>query len=245
MQIFKEKKWLLPLLISIVACIGISVWDFYFRTTDDPAPFPTGAVVYEDKYYFIMDTHDSSISCYGLPFVITDDMIGPCVGQSVGKDGKGANYFYTYLPAGDSQCAVYITYKSDKYKPDGEYGYAVLHDYVKTEAYHTITAKQRLSLYGIQNGEDIASVSANGIMVDGIGIADRLFIALAESTPITADEFKKLEEPLDPLNTEIIEVSITAKSGLVVGRYSFAYFPDLNLFWWEGSFYLVPTGTDF
>jgi hypothetical protein len=203
---------------------------------------PIDVVVFNGAYYEILDKDNAKIlKEYNLPKEITSDMVGDFVGASLDDTGNETKRFmHEYVPYSDAeQKAVYVLKEGEKYS------FALFCNYIyKNDSEHT-EASEMFALYGVDNAEDIASITMDGKTIRDAGEIKEFFDSLYNAYGMGNDEyqeniFQRMDEDKQQalaieLADSAIEVKIVTKAGVVINH--IRHYPTINYVSWALNYY--------
>lgn len=218
----------------------------------DPVP-PLKIIEYEGAYYESIDmTNTELLDTYRLPHEITADMVGRPLGT--GLDGSGRQterIMYQYLPYADivtvtgglnqgrAQRAVYVV-------EEGEgYSFALFCNFIHLDSNTHEEASELFAVYGVDEAEDIASITIGGETVSDSARIQEIFDNLYYSHSMGNDDYQDTffkgmsEEDQQALSIELadsmIEMKITTTNGVVINNLN--YYPTIHYVDWALNYY--------
>ena len=214
---------------------------------------PLNVIAYHGAYYESIDMTDTkTLDTYHLPHEITADMIGISLGAGLDSKGKQTSQtFYQYVPYADivtittelkqerTQRAVYIV------EDGGSYSFALFCNFIGFDSNTHAEASEMFAVYGIDEAEDIASIT---IGKDTITDADRiktLFDHLNNSYAMGNDDYQNTvfkgmsEKEQQALCLELadtmVKIKIETTAGLVINNVQ--YQPTIQYVSWALNYY--------
>ena len=219
---------------------------------DDPLR-PLNVIEYNGAYYEGIDMTDTkTLDSFNLPHEITADMIGDSLGSGLDSAGeKTEQVLYQYVPYVDivtitdelkqerAQRAVYIV------EDGGAYSFALFCNFIGFDSNTHTEASEMFVVYGVDEAEDIASIT---IGKDKITDADQikvLFDNLNSSYAMGNDDYQNAvfkgmsEEKQQALSVELadsmIEIKIETAEGIAINN--LCYYPTINYVSWALNYY--------
>lgn len=199
-------------------------------------------VEFNGAYYEILDKDDAKIlKEYNLPKEITSDMVGDFVGASLDDKGNETKRFmHEYVPYLDAeQKAVYVLKEGEKYS------FALFCNYIYKDDSEYTEASDMFALYGVDNAEDIASITMDGKTIKDAGKIKEFFDSLYNAYGMGNAEyqeniFQRMEEDKQQalaieLADSAIEIKIVTKAGVVINHIS--HYPTINYVSWALNYY--------
>lgn len=223
---------------------------------DDPLR-PLNVIEYNGAYYESIDMSDKKIlDTYNLPHEITKDMVGISLGAGVDAVGEQTEQtLYQYVPYADivtitteleqerTQRAVYIV------EDGGVYSFALFCNFVGFDSNTHTEASEMFVVYGVDEVEDIASITIDGKEVTDIDKIKALFDNLNGSYAMGNDDYQKAvfkgmsEEEQQALSIDLAdsmaEIKITTTEGVVINN--LCYYPTINYVYWALNYYKLNT----
>jgi len=214
---------------------------------------PLNVIEYNGAYYEGIDMADTkTLDAFNLPYEITEDMIGASLGAGLGPAGeKTEQTLYQYVPYADivtittelkqerAQRAVYIVENGEAYS------FALFCNFIGFDSNTHTEASEMFVVYGVDEAEDIASIT---IGKDEITDADKikaLFDNLNYSYAMGNDDYQNAvfkgmsEEEQQSLSIELadsmIEIRIETAEGVVINN--LRYYPTINYVSWALNYY--------
>ena len=221
---------------------------------------PLNVIEYNGAYYESINMEDTKIlDTYNLPHEITADMVGSSLGSGLNTNGKQTEQIlYQYVPYADivtitteleqerAQRAVYIV------EENGIYSFALFCNFIGFDSNTHTEASEMFVVYGIDEAEDIVSIT---IGRDKITDADRiraLFDNLYNSYAMGNDDYQSTifkgmsENEQQALSNELadsmIEVQITTAEGIMINNLH--YYPTINYVSWALNYYKLSTAIE-
>ena len=199
-------------------------------------------VEFNGAYYEILDKDNAKIlKEYNLPKEITSDMVGDFVGTSLDDKGNETKRFmHEYVPYSDAeQKAVYVLKEGEKYS------FALFCNYIYKNDSEYTEASEMFALYGVNNAEDIASITMDGKTIKDAGEIKEFFDSLYNAYGMGNDEyqeniFQRMEEDKQQalaieLADSAIEIKIVTKAGIVINH--IRHYPTINYVSWALNYY--------
>ena len=203
---------------------------------------PHDIVEFNGAYYEILDKDNAKIlKEYNLPKEITSNMVGDFVGASLDDKGNETKRFmHEYVPYLDAeQKAVYVLKEGEKYS------FALFCNYIYKDDSEYTEASDMFALYGVDNAEDIASITMDGKTIKDAGKIKEFFDSLYNAYGMGNDEYQENifqrmdEDKQQALAIELadseIEIKIVTKAGVVINHIS--HFPTINYVSWALNYY--------
>lgn len=233
--------------IAVVMSIGIPFFSGIFGLKEDQSLKPMKIIEYGGAYYEIVDMSNTEIlDTYDLPHEITAEMVGSIVG--VGADSNGEQterIMYQYAPYADitanSECAQRAVYVVK----DGGYAFALFCNFINSDSNSHREASEMFAVYGIDEAEDIASITIGGETLSDFAEIQAIFDNLYHSVSIGNDDYQKTifkgmsEEEQQALSIELadsmIRIRITTTDGIVINNLN--YYPTINYVYWALNYY--------
>lgn len=243
--------------LCFVAGLVIPALDHKGRTGERDPLRPLHVIEYNGACYEGVDMTDTKLlDAFHLPHEITSDMIGASLGSGLGPAGeKTEQTFYQYTPyagivaaAGEAkqeraQRAVYIV------EDGGAYSFALFCSFIGFDANDHTEASEMFVVYGVDEAEDIASIT---IGKDKITDADQiraLFDNLNSSCAMGNDDYQNAvfkgmsEEKQQALDAELadsrIEMNIETAEGIAINN--LCYYPTIDYVYWALNYYKLDT----
>lgn len=203
---------------------------------------PHDIVEFNGAYYEILDKENAKIlKEYNLPKEITSDMVGDFVGASLDDKGNETKRFiHEYVPYSDAeQKAVYVLKEGEKYS------FALFCNYIYKDDSEYTEASEMFALYGVDNAEDIASITMDGKTIKDAGEIKAFFDALYNAYGMGNDEyqeniFQRMDEDKQQalaieLADSAIEIKIVTEAGIVINH--IRHYPTINYVSWALNYY--------
>lgn len=256
--------WLKWGAVAACLCLVVGLAIPVLNPKGDPgqeAPLrPLNVIEYNGAYYEIIDMTDRKmLDTYNLPYEITADMIGISLGSGSGHNGKQTKQvFYQYAPYADivtvtteleqerAQRAVYIV------EDGGVYSFALFCNFVLFDSNTHTEASEMFVVYGVDEVEDIASITIGGKEVTDKDMINTLFDNLYHSHAMGNDDYQKAvfkgmsEDEQQALSIELadsmIEMKITTTEGVVINN--LRYYPTINYVSWALNYYKLSSSIE-
>lgn len=219
---------------------------------DDPAPL-LDIIEYDGAYYEAVDmTNTKLLDTYHLPHEITADMVGGPLGT--GLDGSGRQterMMYQYLPYADivavtagldqerAQRAVYVVEAGEGYS------FALFCNFIHLDSNVHEEASELFAVYGVDEAEDIASITIGGETVSDSAKIQEIFDNLSHSRSMGNDDYQDTffkgmsEEDQQALSIELadsmMELHITTTDGIAINH--LCCYPTINCVFWALNYY--------
>jgi len=221
---------------------------------------PLNVIEYNGAYYESVDMTDkNTLDTYNLPYEITADMIGISLGAGLDTNGEHTEQtLYQYVPYADivtitteleqerAQRAVYIV------EDGGAYSFALFCNFIGFDSNTHTEASEMFVVYGVDEVEDIASITIDGKEVTDSNKINALFDNLYNSYAMGNDAYQKAvfkgmsEEEQQALSIELadsmIEMKITTAEGVVINN--LCYYPTINYVSWALNYYKLSTSIE-
>ena len=216
---------------------------------------PYDVVQYNGAYYEVVKDKDI-LDKFNLPDIITEDMVGDSLGKTKDPNGKTTErIMYQYTPYMDivtvtteleqerHQSAVYIIQDGDSYS------FALFCNFLSFDSNAHTEASEIFVVYGVDEVEDIASITIDGKEVTDSDKINALFDNLYNSYAMGNDDYQNAvfkgmsEEEQQALSVELadsmIEIKIVTVEGIVINH--IRYFPTINYVSWALNYYKLDT----
>lgn len=221
----------------------------------DTALLVDDVIIHNGAYYSNADMDDISLLAeYNLPYEITPDMLGErlTAGAASLSDAETTEEenemyeIYVYEPYSDittsdgRNCrSVYVM------DPGGEYSYLLFCNFISFDSNTHTEFTELLSVYGIDEADDIQSVTVGDKHYSGKDDIARLFAGFTSSKSMGNDDFDDMILGSDDSlrKADITEqmamtgqdIKITSVSGVVANN--LIYYPTINCIHWAGSYF--------
>ena len=219
---------------------------------DDPLR-PLNMIEYNGAYYEGIDMTDTkTLDSFNLPHEITTDMIGASLGTGLDSAGeKTEQILYQYVPYADivtitdelkqerTQRAVYIV------EDGGAYSFALFCNFIGFDSNTHTEASEMFVVYGVDEAEDIASITIGNDKITDADQLKALFDNLNSSYAMGNDDYQNAvfkgmsEEKQQALSTELadsmIEIKIETTEGIAINN--LCYYPTINYVSWALNYY--------
>lgn len=223
---------------------------------DDPLR-PLNVIEYNGAYYESIDMSDKKIlDTYNLLHEITADMVGIFLGAGLDHDGKQTRQvFYQYAPYADivtittelgqkrAQRAVYIV------EDGGVYSFALCCNFIGFDSNTHTEASEMFVVYGVDEAEDIASITIGKDKITDADQIKTLFDNLNNSYAMGNDDYQNVvfkgmsEEEQQSLSIDLadsmIEIQIETAEGVAINN--LRYYPTINYMSWALNYYKLNT----
>lgn len=216
---------------------------------DDPLP-PLDLIEYDGAYYEAIDMRHTGR--YYLPREITADMVGSPLGTGLGDSGRQTERtMYQYLPYADivtgtagleperAQRAVYVVEAGEGYS------FALFCNFIHHDSNAYEEARELFAVYGVDEAEDIASVTIGGKTVSDSARIQEIFDNLYHSRAMGSDDYQDTffkgmsEEDQQALSTELadsmVKLSIRTTDGIAI--HNLRYYPTIHCVSWALNYY--------
>lgn len=214
---------------------------------------PLNVMEYNGAYYESVDMTDKEVlDTYNLPHEITADMVGISLGAGLDHDGKPTEQtLHQYVPYADIvtittgleqervQRAVYIV------EDGGAYSFALFCNFIGFDSNTHTEASEMFVVYGVDEVEDIASITIDGKEVTDRDKIKALFDNLYNSYAMGNNDYQNAvfkgmsEEEQQALSIELadsmIEIGIATTEGVAINH--IGYFPTINYVSWALNYY--------
>lgn len=210
---------------------------------------PLNIIEYDGAYYEAIDMANTGLlDTYHLPYEITADMVGSPLGTGSDLAGGQTRILYQYVPYADiaaglkrehAQRAVYVVEDS------GNYSFALFCNFIGPDSNTHREASEMFAVYGVDEAEDIASITIGGEEVSDFARIQEIFDNLYHSVAMGNDDyqhtiFKGMSEADQQalsmeLEDSMVEMKITTTEGVVINRLS--YYPAINYVYWALNYY--------
>ena len=219
---------------------------------DDPLR-PLNVIEYNGAYYEGIDMTDTkTLDSFNLPHEITADMIGDSLGSGLDSAGeKTEQVLYQYVPYVDivtitdelkqerAQRAVYIV------EDGGAYSFALFCNFIGFDSNTHTEASAMFVVYGVDEAEDIASITIGKDQITDADKIKALFDNLNSAYAMGNDDYQNAvfkgmsEEKQQALSVELaesmIEIKIETAEGIAINN--LCYYPTINYVSWALNYY--------
>lgn len=243
--------------LAVVLAVGVPYISGLYGHKDGPKQGddlpPLNIVEYNGAYYEIIDMSNTEIlDAYHLPHVITADMVGSALGAGLDADGTQAErIMYQYVPYANivtittgpeqerAQRAVYVV------EDGGGYSFALFCNFIGLDSNTHTEAGELFAVYGVDEAEDLASITIGGEKVSDFVRIQAVFDNLTNSRPMGNDDYQTAifagmsEEDQQALSIELadsaVKMKITTTEGVVINNLH--YYPTINYVSWALNYY--------
>ncbi len=217
---------------------------------DDGSVEALRVMEYNGAYYEEITTDDTDILIRNnLPYEITEDMLGTPLGDATDPLGNDMGDLYTFEPYSaittedDRTCrSVYIN------ENDGEYSYMLFCNYISFDDNTHTEFTELLSVYGIDEWEDIESIKIGKTTYTGSEDIKRIFGTFTSSYAMGNDDYRQIiadcgmeSESAEQKDTALGEkrnpedIRIVSNKGVVINNIT--YYPETDFVYWALSYF--------
>lgn len=243
--------------LAAVLAVGVpyisDIYDLKGGPRQSDPLHPLNVIEYNGAYYEIIDmTNTEILDTYNLPYEITADMVGSSLGTGLDTNGKQTErILYQYVPYADivtittelkqerAQRAVYVV-------EDGrDYSFALFCNFISFDSNTHTEASEMFAVYGVDEIEDITSITIGGEEVSDVIRMREIFDNLYNSSSMGNIDYQNTifkgmsEEDQQAFSIELadnmIEMKITTTEGVVINNLN--YYPTINYVYWALNYY--------
>ena len=207
-------------------------------------------IIHNGAYYEEVFVNDSEcLIKNNLPYEITEDMLGIPLGNAKDPMGNTVGNLYTYKPHADivteddRTCrSVYIN------EDDGEYSYMLFCNYISFDSNTHTEFTELLSVYGIDEWQDIESIRIGRNTYTQNSDIKRIFKIFTSSYALGNDDYQNLiadcgmeyvteNETVSGAEEKkaLEEIRIVSKEGVVINNIT--YYPRTDYIYWALSYF--------